>query len=135
MSIEKAILLVDDEAIIIFALRQELRAEIGPNYRYEIALSAAEGLAVIDELSAEGVRVILVVSDWQMPGMKGDEFLTKVRSMHPEVKTIMVSGQIDEDRLKKLNSSGVLDLFMSKPWDSSRLAEECRRLLAETPAS
>lgn len=135
MSIDKAILLVDDEAIIIFALRQELRAEIGPNYRYEIALSAAEGLEVIDELSAEGVRVILVVSDWLMPGMRGDEFLTKVREMHPEVKTIMVSGQIDEDQLKKLNSSGVLDLFMSKPWNSSRLAKECRRLLAEISAT
>jgi len=135
VSIDKAILLVDDEAIIIFALRQELRAEIGPNYRYEIALSAAEGLEVIDELSAEGVRVILVVSDWLMPGMRGDEFLTKVREMHPEVKTIMVSGQIDEDQLKKLNSSGVLDLFMSKPWNSSRLAKECRRLLAEISAT
>jgi DNA-binding NtrC family response regulator len=126
---ERAILLVDDEAIILLALRQELRSELGPGFRYEIASSAAEGLAVFDELEADGIRIVLVISDWLMPGMRGDEFLSRVRVLHPEVRTIMISGQTDEDQLDKLKASGSLDSFMRKPWDPKRLVAECRRLL------
>lgn len=128
---DRAILLVDDEAIILLALRQELRSELGLSYRYEIAASAAEGLEVFGELAAEGIHIVLVISDWLMPGMRGDEFLIRVRALHPDVKTIMVSGQTDEDQLDKLKASGALDVFMRKPWDPVRLAAACRALLAE----
>jgi len=47
------------------------------------------------------------------------------------VRTVMVSGQIDEDQLDKLKASGALDSFFLKPWDPVRLVSECRRLLAE----
>lgn len=128
---EKAILLVDDEPILLIALRQELKSELGPGYRYEIARDAAEGLSVIDELSTDGIKVVLVISDWLMPGMKGDEFILKVRGKHPEIRTIMVSGQTDEDQLDKLRSTGALDAFFRKPWDHERLMAECRLLLEE----
>ena len=132
MSIDKAILLVDDEAIILLALRQELRAELGPLYRYEIATNAKEALAVFEELAADGVRIVLVISDWLMPGMKGDEFLMRVHELYPYVKTIMISGQTDEDQLAKLRESGALNAFMRKPWNPSVLTAECRRLLEES---
>lgn len=132
MSIDKAILLVDDEAIILLALRQELRAELGPLYRYEIATNAKEALAVFDELAADGVRIVLVISDWLMPGMKGDEFLMRVHEQHPDVKTIMISGQTDEDQLAKLRESGALNVFMRKPWNPAILTAECRKLLEES---
>lgn len=131
MSADKAILIVDDEAIILMALRQELRAELGPGYRYEIACDANEALGLFDELSAEGIEIVLVISDWLMPGMKGDEFLMRAKSRHPGIRTIMISGQTDEDRLDELRASGALDTFMRKPWSSSRLVAECRRLLEE----
>jgi DNA-binding NtrC family response regulator len=132
LSIDKAILLVDDEAIILLALRQELRAELGPLYRYEIATNAKEALAVFDELAADGVRIVLVISDWLMPGMKGDEFLMRVHEQHPDVKTIMISGQTDEDQLAKLRESGALNVFLRKPWNPAILTAECRKLLEES---
>lgn len=127
---DKAILLVDDESIILLSLRQELRSELGNGYRYEVARDAKEGLEVIAELAAEGVRIVLVISDWLMPGMKGDEFIRIVRSRNPGIRTIMVSGQADEDQLDELRNSGALDSFIRKPWDPAKLAAECRRLLA-----
>ena len=130
MGAERAILLVDDEAIILLALRQELRTALGAAYRFEIAVSAAEALEVIESLDSQGIMVDLVVSDWLMPGMRGDEFLMRVRERRPEVKTVMISGQTDEDRLDRLKASGALDAFVRKPWNSFRLAVECRRLLA-----
>lgn len=131
MDYDRAILIVDDEAIILMALRQELRAALGPGYRYEVAMNAADALAVFDRLAGLGVRIVLVITDWLMPGMRGDEFLMRVRASHPEVRTILVSGQTDEDKLQTLKSSGALDVFMKKPWEGKRLVAECRRLLGE----
>lgn len=125
----KAILIVDDEAILLLALRQELSAEFGGGYRYEVALNAEEGMEVFSELAEEGVGVALVISDWFMPGMKGDEFIVKVRGRDPGIRTMMISGQTDEDRLSDLKASGCLDVFMHKPWTGARLIQECRRLL------
>ncbi len=129
MEAERAILIVDDEAIILMALRQELRSALGPSYRYEIAMNAAEALKVFDSLARDGVRIVLVITDWLMPGMKGDEFVIKMRESHPEVKTIMISGQTDEDKLETLRGSGALDVFIKKPWEGKRLISECRKLL------
>lgn len=127
---DRAILIVDDEPIILLSLRQQLRRELGSSYRYEIAHDAEAGLAVFDEFDKAGIKIILLVSDWLMPGMKGDEFLMKVRESHPGVRTIMISGQTDEGDLKKLLDSGALDSFMRKPWVSAQLFAECRRLLS-----
>ncbi len=127
-------MMVDDEAIILLSLRQELRSELGPGYRYEIARDAEEAFSVIDELEADGIQVVLVISDWLMPGMKGDEFLGAVRARHPGVRTVMVSGQTDEGRVASLRENGILDAFIRKPWNTARLVAECRRLLL-TPDS
>ncbi|MBU0926257.1 MAG: response regulator [Spirochaetes bacterium] len=129
---EKAILLVDDEPLILLALRQDLRTELGPSFRYEIARDATEGLEAIEELDAAGVKVVLVISDWLMPGMKGDEFIELVRADHPDVKTVMVSGQVEAEHLDRLRSGGTLDAFFGKPWNVRALMRECRRLLSSS---
>ena len=130
MGIECAILIVDDEAIILMALRQELRSALGASFRYEIAMNAAQALKEFDNLTRDGIRIVLVITDWLMPGMRGDEFLIRVRESYPEVKTIMISGQTDEDKLETLRGSGALDAFIKKPWEGRRLISECRKLLA-----
>lgn len=127
---DKAILLVDDEAIILMALRQELRSKLGNNYRYETARDAKEALDVFDELSKEGIKVVLIISDWIMPDIKGDDFLRVARERYPDVKTILVSGHTDMAHLDELKNSGALDAFFLKPWNSKLLVDECKRLLA-----
>ena len=53
---KKAILCVDDEAIIVMSIKQELKAHFRERLLYETALSAADGLSIIDELS-EGLAM------------------------------------------------------------------------------
>lgn len=132
MELDRAILIVDDEPLILMSLRMQLRASLGPGLRYETALNAGDALEVFDWLSEEGVRIVLIITDWLMPGMKGDEFLIQVRSLHPSVRTIMISGQTDQEKLQGLETSGALDVFIKKPWDRERLVAECRRLLGES---
>jgi len=118
---EKAILLVDDEAIILFALKRALRQRFGSEYLYETALDGNEGLARIGELAASGIEVVLVVTDWLMPGMKGDEFLAIVHERYPCTRLIMITGHADESDLAKLADEVRIDAFLRKPWDPERL--------------
>ncbi|MBP7094839.1 MAG: response regulator [Spirochaetia bacterium] len=113
---ERAILCVDDEAIILMALKQELKSHFRDRFLYETAVDAEEALAAIDELVAEGVEVILVISDWLMPGMKGDEFLLKVHERHPGIGSIMVTGHADPESIARVRSALGGCTIISKPW-------------------
>lgn len=121
MSNEGAILLVDDEAIILMSLKQELRARYKDRFLLESALNAADANVIIDELAGEGVRVILIISDWLMPGIKGDAFLADVKRRHPGVHCIIISGHIDPESVASVRDSLRLDAFIQKPWNRAEL--------------
>jgi CheY-like chemotaxis protein len=121
MAIVKAILLVDDEAILLLSLKQSLRLRFGPGYRYETAANGAEGLERVKELATEGVRVVLVISDWLMPGMKGDEFLARIHASNPDIKLIMLTGHADESDMAGLSRDVGLEAFIRKPWNAEDL--------------
>ncbi len=81
---KKAILCVDDEMIILLALIQELKSSFGNEFLYEKATDANQAFEVIEDLELEGVKLILIISDWLMPGIKGDEFLEMVKLQHSD---------------------------------------------------
>jgi DNA-binding NtrC family response regulator len=116
-----AILIVDDEAIILMSLKQELRAKYGDTFLLEAALNATEANAIIDELAVDGVQVILIISDWLMPGIKGDEFLAGAKSRHPDVHCIIISGHADLDSIARARENLHLDAFIQKPWNRGEL--------------
>jgi CheY-like chemotaxis protein len=118
---ERAILCVDDEAIILLALKNELRRAFGGRFVYETALRADSGLEALDRLSSQGVEVVLVISDWLMPGVKGDEFLSIVRGRFPDTKAIMITGQADEDVIRESVASGLCVAVLRKPWKAAEL--------------
>jgi len=75
---KKAILCVDDEVIILLALVQELKRAFGSQYIYAQATDAQSALKIVEDLAADDIQVIFIISDCLMPGMKGDEFLAVV---------------------------------------------------------
>jgi CheY-like chemotaxis protein len=121
-----AILCVDDEAIIILSLKMELLGQFGKEFIIETACDAEEALKVIDELTESGVRLILVISDWLMPGMKGDEFLAKVKLLQPGVRCIILSGQANPAAIERARREVSLDAYIEKPWDRRVLMEAVR---------
>lgn len=121
MSSKGAILIVDDEAIILLALKRELFGRYNDEYVLETALNATDANAVIDELAADGIKIILIISDWLMPGIKGDEFLVGVKKRHPGVRCIMLSGHADETDVAALKERIGLDAFLRKPWSREAL--------------
>ena len=123
-----AIVCVDDEVIILAALKSELRNAFGNRFQYETATSAALAIELIGELQADNIEVILILSDWLMPGMKGDEFLKKVRESYPGINAILVTGNADERSLRSVLEEGLVRAVIRKPWkaeDLFTLVKEC----------
>jgi Response regulator containing CheY-like receiver, AAA-type ATPase, and DNA-binding domains len=121
----QAILCVDDEAIIVLALKQELKSRYADRFLYETAMNAEEALSVIADLESEGVELLLVIADWLMPGMKGDALLRSIKKARPEARAIMITGQADEGTIATLLAEGIVDAVVSKPW---RMAELFARI-------
>lgn len=122
----KAILCVDDERIVLLSLIQELKNSFGNSFLYEKATDAYRAFELIDELALEGVKLILIISDWLMPGMKGDEFLETVRRQHPDIQAVLITGQADKELIKHLLDSGCAFDVIEKPWNPQRLVEAVR---------
>jgi two-component system sensor histidine kinase/response regulator len=68
-----ALLCVDDEELILHSLKSELANFDGRKYDIELAESGPEALEIFDELLNDGYDIPVVISDYIMPGMKGDE--------------------------------------------------------------
>jgi CheY-like chemotaxis protein len=116
------IVCVDDEKIVLDSLNSQLTRNFGNNYNYEFAESAAEALDIIEELRNDEVDVIyVVISDWLMPGMKGDELLEEVRKKIRNVKRILLTGHIDSKVVQEIERSGQGVKCIYKPWNEGEL--------------
>jgi CheY-like chemotaxis protein len=118
----KAILCVDDEEVILESLKEQLKRRFGQKYVYETAASADEAWEILEDLETEDIEVLIIVSDWLMPGMKGDEFLIQVHQKYPHIVTVMLTGQADETAIARAQSEANLHSCLHKPWTEEELA-------------
>ncbi len=118
---KKVILCIDDERIILQSLRDQFMRNFGNNYIYEFAESGDEALEVIEELNADDVQILVIVSDWLMPEMKGDELLIKIHQKFPKIVKIMLTGQADEKAITRAKEQANLYCYISKPWEENTL--------------
>lgn len=128
---EAVILLVDDERTLLDSLKQQLRGLFGSRFAFETAEDVKEAWEVLDELvHGSNARVVLVVSDWLMPGIRGDEFLVQVRERHPQIARVMLTGQADAEAISRaLNEADVMEV-LQKPWS----VEDLRRVIEAATA-
>lgn len=117
----KAIVCIDDEPMVLESLIEQIQTRLGDEYFYETAESADEGLEVIEELVGDDTEVLIIVSDWLMPGMKGDEFLIKVHQKFPGIVKVMLTGQANEVAIERAKTSANLHACIFKPWSEEEL--------------
>lgn len=116
-----AILCVDDEPVILDSFTQQLKRQLGKDYEIEAAQSGEEALEIIEELTAEGLEIVLVISDQIMPGMKGDELLIAIHDRYPRILKIMLTGQADVQAVGNAVNAANLYRYIAKPWDETDL--------------
>ncbi|WP_419765410.1 MAG: diguanylate cyclase [Arcobacter sp.] len=125
----KAILCVDDEQIVLSSLKTQLGTFFGTDYDIEVAQSAEDALEIIDELKNDGIELELIVSDFLMPGMKGDEFLIKAQTLLPKTKKLLLTGQANLDGVANIVNNGALYRYISKPWEQTDLVMTIKEAL------
>ena len=128
---KNTILCVDDEKIVLDSLKTQLRNIFGDTYNYEIAQNGTEALEVVEELHEDELDVIVVISDYVMPGMYGDEFLIKLHAKHPNIRKIMLTGQADDNAVKRARDNANLLFCLRKPWAEAELAKIIKLGLSE----
>ena len=104
-------------------MKDQLRRAFGSEFVIDVAESAEEALELLDELSDQGHRLLVIVSDWLMPGMKGDDFLIQAHHRFPTVVKIMLSGQAEQAAVDRAKKEAGLHEFLAKPWNAEELVQ------------
>lgn len=115
------ILCIDDEKIILDSLGSELSKSVGSNYIIELAESGEEALELIEEIIQDDGEIAVIISDYIMPGMKGDEVLIKAHELLPDTLKIMLTGQADATAVGNVINKAKLYHYISKPWAKEEL--------------
>ncbi|MBN1546391.1 MAG: sigma-54-dependent Fis family transcriptional regulator [Syntrophaceae bacterium] len=103
---KRTILVVDDEESICSSLRGILLDE---GYEVLTANSGEEAIKVVDEELPN-----LVLLDIWLPGMDGIETLKQIRTDHPQIRVVMMSGHGTIETAVKSTKLGAFD-FIEKP--------------------
>jgi len=129
---KKAILCVDDEKMVLETLQRQLMNEFGTQFDYEMAEDVNEAWEVIVDLNESGCDIVLVISDWLMPGIKGDKFLVDLHKEFPTAVKILLTGQADESAISNAFENANLCAYLQKPWDSEKLITAIKKAFSIT---
>jgi len=109
------VLLIDDEPRVLAAVQAALRSE-----PFEVVgtTSPTRAFALLSE---EPFNVL--VSDEEMPEMKGSELLARAYKAYPHIPRIMLSGRADVDALARAVNDAEIFRFLAKPVRAADLAQ------------
>jgi PAS domain S-box-containing protein len=89
-------------------LTTSILEDVDARFSIETAANPSEGLAQLDE------DIDCIVSDYEMPGMNGLEFLEAVRENYPQLPFILFTGKGSEEIASEAISAGVTDYLQKE---------------------
>jgi len=117
---KRRIIFVDDEPMVLKGLQRTLRKMRG-EWEMTFTSSSKEALDILGTGSFD-----VIVSDLRMPEMDGMQLLAEVKSKHPQVVRIILSGQVEQESTFK--SVQVAHQSLSKPCDADILKHTLNKL-------
>jgi len=117
------ILLIDDDETGCQLLKEQLEEE---NYRVEYCLRGEVGL---QKLKLD--KYNLVILNYMMPGMRGDEVLEQIKRIYPLMPVIILTGYADVDTARKFGRIGASD-FVSKPYEFDDFLARVQKFILKT---
>jgi len=102
------ILVVDDEPAVVEALMAQL---LPLGLWVEGAYSGEEALTLLD------ARPAVIIADYLMPGMRGDDFLIAAHQKLPKSRLILLTGQAGAENVGKVVNHARLFRYIAKPWE------------------
>src|ERR1041385_3289613 len=119
---KKRILVVDDEPFVCDAVKMMLAFD---GHDVSTANSAKDALAIYEKGKFD-----LVITDFAMPVMKGDELALAIRERNPEQKILMITAFAEMLR-SRVNPMAGVDFVISKPFLLEHLREALITVLPE----
>jgi len=122
------ILIAEDEDQLRVGIALALRTD-----GHEVA-EAGNGLDALQAIVAgksAGAPFDLLICDYQMPRMTGEELLVKLRKVRAVLPTLIMTGYSEKELLVRLMRAGCRD-FIDKPFEPSHLCQQIRDILADT---
>lgn len=111
----ETIFVVDDDPDILNLLKHVLDLE-----GFEVKSFTDPELA-LEEFRSASKRPEMIVTDFCMQPMNGLELISKCRETDPQIKTVVISGMVDEHSLRSMPQK--TDRFLHKPFKVSNLIQ------------
>ena len=115
-----SVLLLDDDEKDLMLLEQILRPD-----GFQV-LKTTDPTRAFELLASHPVRI--VISDQNMPGITGVEFLGQVRKLYPDVIRILFTSSHDLKVIADAVNENAIHKLMMKDWDGERLRREVREV-------
>ena len=115
--IEHSVLVVDDEELVAKNI-ERLLGIIKVKFVY--ASNGKDGLAIIKKAKKP---FSIIISDQRMPGMRGHEFLGKVKEISPDTLRFLTTGYSDMDAIINAVNKGAIHRYIAKPWNTKDFLE------------
>jgi CheY-like chemotaxis protein len=124
MNVHPCVLVVDDEPIVLAAIRDVLQLE------NVLAIIAENGQKGLEMLRHDPQAFSAALVDMTMPGMTGPELLREIRKIRPDLPVALMSGFDQRESVTGLEGAARVS-FLEKPFEASALLDLVRRLHAE----
>ena len=119
----RRILVVDDDELVCDSIRRILELD---QHVIETATSGHDALAAI-----QTGKFDLIIIDYEMPVMKGDQVAASIKAKAPQQPIIMITGHTEALRLAG-NFPLTVDLVINKPFDIQEIREAVRKITTRT---
>ena len=117
-----SVLIADDEPAVLETLRK-MCTRLGFT-----VYTACDGAGSIEELREHVADIVVVLLDYEMPGMSCAEAFESLQQIKPGVPVIVSSGYAEEDITAGLSGEGLAG-FIQKPYDLMSLSAKFQKLL------
>ena len=109
---------IDDDAGVVHALREDLGRRFGEDFRVIGESSAAAGLAMLRKLADEHEPVALLIVDYDLSEMSGVGFLACAHDLHPLARRVLLVERDYSARSPVVQAMtlGEADYHLTKPW-------------------
>ncbi len=104
----KRVLIVDDEPLVLMALRETLESA---GFAVDACSSPTQALERLKDQEYP-----TVISDQRMPDMSGLDFLQEVRRQYPQTARILITGVLRLNTVVDAINQGQIFRFLAKPW-------------------
>ena len=125
MSVPSHVLIVDDDANVLFVLRAALQRLL----QGDQIVGVKSGREALNEARSEPFD--LLVTDLHMPGMNGIELTEAIKELHPDTIVIWITGFGAHRATEEQERLGV-QLCLDKPLEIKEIRSAVRDVLADS---